>query len=306
MHLPDIDLRLLEALLALMRERNIRKASESLGISQAALNRGLAKLRQAFNDPLFVATPRGMEPTPRALSAKQPILQIIALASEQLNPIAQFEPTSSERQFSIASSDVGELMLIPTLIRQCANAPHVRIHAHRLSIKTLADDLQSGEVDVAVGNYPALDVGIRHRRLFTEQYVCLVRDAHPAIRGSMTIEQFLAAKHIVVAARVLGHIHGIVERALLELLPRSSVKVTSSSFLLSALVASETDCVLVAPSTLARLMHARCALQVLDCPVETKAFDIHMYWHERSHHDPAHRWLRSLISENFGDTSERT
>ncbi|GAA4356373.1 LysR family transcriptional regulator [Variovorax defluvii] len=301
MRLPDLDLHLLRALLVLQRHRNLRRASEELGISHAAMSRGLAKLRREFNDPLFVPTARGMEPTPRALSAIEPASRIVEIARDQLAPVSSFDPTSSDRTFSIAASDVGELMLIPVLMRHCAAWPGIRFNAHRLAIKSLPDELQSGAVDVAVGAFPALENGIHCRRLFTEHYVGLVRAGHPALSSAFSLADFVASDHVVVSAGVLGHAHSRVEQALAQLLPARSVKATSSSFLLSALIAGESDCVLVAPSTLAALMKARCGLEIVPCPFETAPFDVLMYWHDRSHNDPAHRWLRMLIARHFGE-----
>lgn len=297
--LPDLELRLLQAFLVLIQEKNMRRASEILGISQAAMSRGLTKLRLAFDDPLFVSTARGMEPTSRALGAHQALAQIVALATEQLEPLAPFDPSVSSRQFSIAASDVGEFLIIPTLVRACMDLPGVRFHAQRLAIRNLPNELQSGTVDVAIGAFPALEAGIRCRRLFTERYVCLARRDHPSVQGEMTMQQFLGAQHIVVSAKVLGHAHERIERKLLQMLPPGAAKVTSSSFLLSALVMSETDCVLVAPSTLGRLMGQHAGYQILPLPMENETFEIQLYWHERSQHDPAHQWLRNLIVGHF-------
>ncbi len=300
MRLPDLDLRLLHAFLVLYEQKNLRKASEELGISQAAMSRGLAKLRRAFDDPLFVSTARGVEPTPRAHASVAPVSQIVELAAERLLPAPPFDPETSDRQFSIAASDVGELVLIPELMRICAAWPGLRFNAQRLSIKTLPEELKSGAVDVAVGAFPALENAIHCRRLYTENYVCLVRAGNPLLSRPLTREAFLAASHVVVSATVLGHIHGLVEQALLNLLPPASVKLTSPSFLLSAMIASETDCVLIAPTALAGFMRGRCGLEEIPCPLDIEPFDVVMYWHDRVHHDPAHRWLRALIARNFG------
>ncbi|QKH36864.1 LysR family transcriptional regulator [Achromobacter pestifer] len=299
MRLPDLDLRLLHAFLVLYEQKNLRKASEELGISQAAMSRGLAKLRLAFDDPLFIPTARGVEPTPRAHDCVAPVTEIVELAAERLLPTVPFDPETSDRQFSIAASDVGELVLIPELMRTCTAWPGLRFNAQRLSIKSLPEELKSGAVDVAVGAFPALENAIRCRRLYTEQYVCLVRSGNPILSSPLTQARFLEASHIVVSAGVLGHIHGRAEQALLGMLPASAVKLTSPSFLLSAMIASETDCVLVAPSALARFVKGRCGLEVLPCPLGIDPFDVVMYWHERVHHDPANRWLRTLIAESF-------
>ncbi|MBO1018151.1 LysR family transcriptional regulator [Achromobacter sp. SD115] len=300
MRLPDLDLRLLHAFLVLYEQKNLRKASEELGISQAAMSRGLAKMRRAFDDPLFVSTARGVEPTPRAHACVAPISQIVELATERLLPTVPFDPATSDRQFSIAASDVGELVLIPELMRICAEWPGLRFNAQRLSIKSLPEELKSGAVDVAVGAFPALESAIHCRRLYTEQYVCLVRAENPLLSAPLTLTHFLDASHIVVSATVLGHIHSRVERTLIDMLPPSAVKLTSPSFLLGAMIASETDCVLVAPTALARFVTGRCGLEVLPCPLDIEPFDVVMYWHDRVHHDPAHRWLRTLIAESFG------
>ncbi|QOT82422.1 LysR family transcriptional regulator [Cupriavidus basilensis] len=299
MYLPEIDLPLLRAMLVLKKHRNLRKASEELGISQAAMNRGLAKLRRELNDPLFVSTGHGMEPTPRTLAIIEPISKIIELALDEISPVAPFDPLTSEREFSVAASDIGELMLIPELMQKCEGFPNIQFRSHRLAINSLPDELRSGAVDVAVGAFPALESGIHCRRLFTERYVCLARRGHPALSGDFTMERFFEHSHVVVSTGMLGHAHSLVENALVKMLPRGSIKAVSPSFLLSAILVGESDCLLVAPSTLARLMKPRLNLEVLTCPFDAMPFDIFMYWHERVHNEPAHRWFRSLIIQNF-------
>ncbi|HKY21373.1 MAG TPA: LysR family transcriptional regulator [Vicinamibacterales bacterium] len=299
-NIPDLDLKLIYVFEALIKYRNVSRAAEELDISQPSLSQGLAKLRREFGDRLFVRTSEGMMPTTCAAALAEPMLEMANIYRERILLRRQFNPLTSEHVFTIAASDIGELVFIPRLMHALeTRAPRVRLSAHRWESGTLLSSLQSGEADVAIGGYPSLEAGIRERRLYQEHYVCLVRGDHPTIRGELTRETFLSGSHILVAAHSAGHIHQRAERLLRQLLDPYSIKATSQSFLLSALLLPQTDCILTVPSQVAVKLSGMLGLQVLAPPIEFEPFDVMVLWHERFHKDPAHQWLRGLIAEIF-------
>lgn len=304
-HIPDLDLKLIYVFEALLKLKNVSRAAEELDISQPALSQALAKLRRLFGDQLFVRTSEGMIPTPCAIVLAEPLLQIANICREQVQQRRQFDPATSEQVFSIAASDIGELVFIPKLMQVLAGrAPKIRLHAHRLEGGSLLESLQSGEVDVAIGGFPNLEAGIRERRVYTEHYVCLVREDHSTIRGELTKDTFLSASHILVEAHTEGHIHQRAERMLLQLLDPHLIKVSVQSFILSALLLPLTDSILTVPSQVAVKLSGMLRLQVLSPPFAFEPFDVMMFWHERFHKDPAHQWLRALIAESFEGFTE--
>lgn len=297
MNTGNLDLDQLLVFDAVLTHRSVSAAARRLGLPQPTVSRWLGQLRVFFDDPLFVRTRRGMEPTPVALAAAAAVQEIVRLYRAQLLHGGRFDPASSTRNFAIAASDFGHLLVLPALERQTADAPTVRFTAVPLDRRPLIEALESGEVDIAVGGFPALYAGVRERRLFREHYVCLVRKGHPICRnGAIDRAAFEQARHVVVSARALGHVHQEVEKRLLEIVPPERVRIVSQSFLLSALFVEQTDLVLTVPFGVARLLGSRSGVETVVPPVKLPEFDVKQYWHERFHNDPGNVWLRQMIA----------
>jgi DNA-binding transcriptional LysR family regulator len=297
MYIRDLDLRDLFVFSALLSRRSVTKAAVALKLPQPTVSRSLAKLREQFGDPLFVRTKSGMEPTPVATTAADAIAEIVRVYEERLFNPGSFDPARSRREFFIAASDVGHLLVLPRLYLHAAKiAPSVRFTAVPLSTRPLIEELASGEVDIAVGGFPNLFAGVMEQTLYREEYVCLVRQDHP-IRGKrFSLADFTAADHVVVSTKSLGHIHQQVEKRLLELCAPARVRMITSSFIVSALVVETTDLVLTVPGAVGKLLAKRSTLRRLAPPIELPGFEVKQYWHERFHRDPANQWLRQCIT----------
>lgn len=298
MNTQNLDLDQLLVFDALLRDRSVSAVARRLGLPQPTVSRWLAELRRFFDDPLFVRTRRGMEPTPVALGAAEAVHEIVHLYRVRLMHAGGFDPARSTRNFAIAASDFGHLLVLPLLERHTAqSAPHLTFTAMPLDRRPLIEALESGEADIAVGGFPALFAGVREQFLFHEHYVCLVRAGNPICRGGVLSRAgFEAARHVVVSARALGHVHQAVEKRLLETVPPDRLRIVSQSFLLAALFVEQTDLVLTVPAGIARVVAARGTVETLAPPLDLPGFDVKQYWHERFHQDPGHAWLRRTIA----------
>lgn len=281
----------------LMKFRSVSQTAKHLDLSQPAVSRKLSKLRDHFQDQLFVRTGRGLAPTPFAIELEPHANEIVAVYQKQFQNIDQFEASSATRKFTIASSEVGQKLLLPPLFEKCSKiAPNVSITTTRPNNETLIADLESGDVDIALGAYPKLYSGIFEKTLATETYTCAVRVDHPEISGEMSVDQFMKADHVVVSTKGLGHIHRQIEKFLIETCPKDRVKVVCDNFSTAALLAEQTDCIATLPSRLAHTFGGRLKLQFLPPPVRVPDFEIKLYWHERFHQASANKWLRDMIS----------
>jgi DNA-binding transcriptional LysR family regulator len=158
----------------------------------------------------------------------------------------------------------------------------------------LISQLESGEVDVALGSFPTLFAGVLEQTLFTEEYVCVVPRASLP-KGQLTLSRFKASSHIMVDARHLGHIHEEVERKLLSLVGKSNVRIMTESFLMSAHVAEQSDLILTVPSHVGDVLSTD-RVRILKPPIELPGFAVKQYWHERFNQDAGNIWLRSGIA----------
>lgn len=304
--LADLGMAELQAFDAVYRHRSVIEASRALSMPQPTLSRWLAKLREHFDDPLFVRTPRGMEPTVVADEIAAPVHDILAIYRDRIMRERVFDPRETRRNFRIAASDFGQLLVLPAIDAWSAElAPHARFTGVPLERETLPTGLETGEIDIALGGFPALSSGIIEQTLYDDEYVCAMRADHPLASGAMSVDAFLAARHIIVSARASGHIHDEFEQRLLAILPPDNVRLASSSFSLAPMLIGGSDHLLTVPRRVAELFKAQLGLAILHPPIELPRFRIKQYWHERAKFDPGHRWLRQGIAELLAGRARR-
>jgi DNA-binding transcriptional LysR family regulator len=300
--LPNLDLRLLVVFDEIVKHGSLTLAANSLGMTQSAISKQLVRLRHELDDTLFVRTPKGMEPTPRAIALKGPITEILQTFYDRVVAAPHFDPDTSDRVFTIHASDLGISALVPALARDLKTvAPHARLHAISANQKEVVEGLASGEIDLSVGAFSSLnESGIYQQRLYTEKYICLVRTDHPLGRTeAVDVELFRQQTHIVISAGRSGHIHGRAEAVLLEQIPPLNVAIKVPSFVLAAMLLRDTDHVLTIPSVAARTLATEFGLVCVPCALDLPKFTITQYWHERFLHDPACKWLRSRVHQLF-------
>ena len=298
MNVTDLDLNLLRAFDAVLRDGSVTAAAERLSLSQPAMSNALSRLRRILGDPLFMRTPGGMRPTPFAQQLAAPVRQALDLIYTTLQQRPGFDPRTSQRSFRLQLSDVGEIVFLPPLLERLQReAPGVRVETGHLPQDEVSDALAAGEIDLAVGFLPELSLGVVQRRLFRDRYVCLVRADHPKIGSRLTLAQFLAASHVLVSAR--GSAHEIVEQTLRNkgLVRRIALRVPH--FTVVPMILSRTDHMVIVPEGLVRSIARLGRFKSLKPPVDIPALDVKVHWHERFDQDPGISWLRGVIVELY-------
>jgi DNA-binding transcriptional LysR family regulator len=289
-----LDLRLLAVFDAVMRKSSVTVAGDCLGMSQPLMSQSLAKLRQYFGDPLFVRTSGGMSPTPRARALAPKIAAMIQLMHEALESPSEFDPATSVRTFSFAATDFGPAFLLPKILQYLAkHAPGIRVRATHAPRHGVEDMLEDGEVDLAIGGLSINRHPFYQRRLFYTDYVCLARDGHAAIRGTLTRDAYLSATHALVAPLPSGY--EALERFLLENVPAANLTITVPNFLAVLMTLPSTDALFTIPRHAGKELAKLLTAQVLELPVTIPGFTVRQFWHERFHKDPANKWFRDLI-----------
>ena len=293
----NIDLRLLEVISELHETRSVSHAAENLALSQSAISMTLAKLRKHFNDPLFVRTSSGMEPTPHAIELIRLLKEAEGILHTVLGHHVVFDPLISERTFHLYSTDIAQVTLLPRLMQHLRDvAPGVRIDLGRITDNT-AKVLESGAADLAVGFIPPMGAGFCQQRLFKEKFVCAVRADHPRIGKVLTLEHFESELHLAVSTSGTGH--GIVERTLEAKKIQRTIGLTVPSFLGIGSLIAGTDYITILPEQLAKHLAGAGKIKLLPPPFAIPTYHIVQHWHERYTHDPASRWLRAVIAELF-------
>jgi DNA-binding transcriptional LysR family regulator len=304
-----LDLNLLRVFDALLETRSVTIAAFTLNLTQSAVSNQLARLRDAFDDPLFVRTSEGMVPTPRATAMADPIRKSLVAIRFCLEEQLGFDPAASDRTFKIFMSDVGQMVFLPRLLERIArDAPHVNVHTVQVPPSRLRDlALESGEVDLAAGYFEDFDGSFRQQLLFEESYVGMVRCGHPTIREALSLATFLSTPQLVYQPTGGGHglQAGAVGQAFAAANVPGRVAVRAAHSLGMTSIVSSTDLLVIVPSRLAAACRELAEVNVLALPIEIPKFQIKLHWHERFHHDAGNRWLRGVFAELFQDRKGR-
>jgi len=294
----NLDIRLLHVFDEIYKTRSVSRAADQLGLGQPAVSIALGKLREHYDDPLFVRTSSGMDPTPLGEELVQPIRRAIDALHEAMGYRSEFDPATVERTFTIAMTDISQLVLLPGLwARLRAVAPCIHIEVVNLSTET-ARLLEDGEVDLALGFMPQLDAGFYQQALFRQHYVCLASTRHPRIQDSLSLAQFVAEDHAVVTTSGTGHLY--VDRELARQNITRRVAVRLPSFLGVAFVVERTDLLVIIPARLGEMLAGRGEFTCYPVPFDLPDYTVKQHWHERYHDDLGNRWLRGVVRELLG------
>ena len=300
-HLTSLDMNLLVALDVLLAERHVTRAAARIGLSQSAMSHALARIRDVFDDPMLVRTSEGMYPTDRALALEPQLRRVLGELSVALaGGGAAFAPRTTQRTFSLGTTDYAGIVLLPALLE------HVRREAPGIDIlvKPLSPDWSSalgvGAVDVVLGpaRVDAHDAhGIAHEPIWEGRLRCVVRRGHPLARRRLTVERYVSYPHVMVAPN--GTRGSFVDDALALLGHRRRVACMVPHFLLAPYLVARTDLVLTSSEHairghLTQLDLVDRALP-LPLPLSMAPISLSMAWHERSTNEPGHVWFRDIL-----------
>jgi len=295
MDIRDVDLNLLVALEALLAERNVTRAAQRLGLSQSAMSASLARLRALFNDPLLLRTARGMLPTNKAADLAAPVKQVLDEIGRLVRQAEAFDPARAAATFTITASDYVEFAILPRLVDHLeARAPRCRLAVRPINFAALGDQLERGEVDLAVTGASNAPENARVRPLYPERFVGVVRRDHPRVSRQVTLDEFCALEHVLISPSG-GAFVAQTDAALAAIGRSRTVRLSVPHFLLVPEIVSRSDLMAVIPDRLARVHADR--LRILELPFELAPLIIAEVWHERTHRDPAHVWLRQSLAE---------
>ncbi|WCD78887.1 LysR family transcriptional regulator [Pseudomonas sp. TUM22785] len=291
-NLRRLDLNLLVTLDVLLAEHNVTRAAERLNFSQPSVSVHLAKLREIFDDPLLLPGPRGMRPTARAEELREPLRQALEALERAVAPASPFDPAQARDTWRVAATDYGEsAILLPALAGLRAAAPGTRIAVIEMAPSRIARQAEIGDIDLAFHTVEGSPLNLRRRTLFAERYVLAGRAGHPRLKRRPTLKQFCTLDQVIVSPDG-GGFSGVTDDALAQHGLARRVVLSVPHFLFLRSVLESTDLVAMLPE---RLVGNSSTLQVVDAPLEVPGYEMAMLWHERSHRDPAHQWLREQI-----------
>jgi DNA-binding transcriptional LysR family regulator len=304
MNISRVDLNLLVYLDVLLRECNVTRAAEELGISQPAMSNSLRRLRDLFNDPILVRTSDGMTPTDRALELQPMVRKVLSAAEQAILPKTEFEPLESNRIFRIMASDYTESTLLPVLLRQLRKqAPNIR-----LDIMTPSDvsfhDVERGKVDMVINRFDSLPQSFHQVHLWDDSFSCVMSVDNP-VKDRWNLESYLSSKHVWVSKTGMGVGVGMtpddvqrlgwVDEALSKQGVKRDISLFTRHYQVALLLAEQDDLIVTIPSMSAKSIANSDRVVILDPPFEIERMRLKMVWSPLLQHDPGHKWLRQLI-----------
>ena len=291
--LRRLDLNLLPVFDAIYRHRSVRLAADELAMSTSALSHALSRLRATLNDPLFFREGHRMSPSVYASQLAPSIASALSFLNHELTPQPEFDAASSSECLQIAITDFTALCIFPALMHRLQlAAPGLRFELRYLPHSPALTELLAGEVDLALGFSTQDD--IRHPELeeidwFEDEYVVISN----ARRTRLTLEEYLAARHLVVTP--WNEKQGVLDVRLEQLGYTRQIAIKTPSMLSAPFIVAESDLLMAIPRYAAEKLVAAAGLRIFPLPFSIRTFEVKIYSHKRSGQRGATRWLKEEL-----------
>ena len=299
-NLRTFDLNLLRILEAVMRDRSVSKAADKLGLSQPAVSSALNRMRRQFEDPLFVRTKSGMEPTAKAEQLAAVVSQGLTTIRSGLSLTANFEPASSKRRFTLLMTDVGEVAFLPVVLPILQRlAPGIDLAVIEFGIERYEELLDSGAADLAIGRLRLPDT-LCSEAIHTSPYVVVASRTNHRVttdafgKALMSFEDYITAPHVFVMPR--GASGDPVTDALGDRAARRRIALSIPHAIALPMIIGNTDLVATIPKVCADQLLASGALVQVPAPFFIEQTFVYQWWHRRNLNDQGHRWLRNVFA----------
>ncbi|MDJ0758249.1 MAG: LysR family transcriptional regulator [Woeseiaceae bacterium] len=291
---------LLEAFDAIMTRGSLVAAADAMNVTQSAVSKQLAQLREWLGDDLFVRTSDGMQPTPRALALRERIESLLEQAAS-LAREGSIQPADFTGEFVLSATDEVLDRLVPDLVGRLADeAPQLRLITIPIARDYSARQLEAGQVNLLVAvNWHAPDQ-LKQKRLGSDSFVCLMREDNPLADRNLTLKRYIDATHVLVAP--LGYAEGVVDVELKQMGVERHVCASVPAFSMineSVLGGSRITTI---PSRVAQRLADNGPFVVKRAPLKLPSTDYYALWHPRFTADPRLRWMLELVTASFGDS----
>ena len=292
MNLNSLDLNLLVALDALLREANVSRAAMRIGLSQPATSHALQRLRDLLGDPLLVRAGARMELTPRALALRSPLAQTLDQVRGLFVP-DEFDAARSDRHFRLMMPDLAVELLMPPLMEKITQAaPNVTIDVVPWRGPAIFSAEFARTIDLVISIGDAFK-GFHRQRLYTDSDALAVRRGHPAAAKLKKREVFLAARHVAVVIR--GQNEDLIDSWLRAKGVDRRIALVVPGYIEALHVTARTDLVAFVPRRLIAALAKQLSLVTVTPPFDPGIDEQHMFYPTRAQMDPGSIWLRTLM-----------
>jgi DNA-binding transcriptional LysR family regulator len=291
--LGAIDLNLLVVFDAVMQERNVTRAGQRLGLSQPAMSHALTRLRFMLKDDLFIRSPKGMLPTPRAEQLALPVRSALDGLQHSLQP-TQFVPSKATNSFRIAVHNYTAIVLVPQLAGRITKiAPGVTLEFRPGGTLNIVDLLDRGELELAIGFFPEQGERFSRLSLLQDDFVVVLRKGHPAAGArELSMEKFSALSHLSISS--VQYTTDFIDKALARRRLTRRIQLRAP-FLSAVRILVVSDMVSVVQRRVAEELVRYRPLVIRPLPLSSPTIETSMIWPRWLDDQPAHRWLRESV-----------
>ncbi|PAU77080.1 LysR family transcriptional regulator [Halovibrio salipaludis] len=290
----NIDLKQLRVLRALLKERSLTRAASQMGMTQQAVSAQLNKLREVFQDRLFLRSRQGVVPTPLAQEL-EPRVKAVFDSIEQLIPPERFDPASVQGTYVISATDYAVEVVLPELVaRVRQQAPGLKLIVRQFESDRLHAMLASGELDLAL-TFPAFaPESCQSKLLFSEYHICVAGNDSPLHERKLTIGDVAELPQLIVSP-TRANLIGSADSWFASKGYGRNIVMSVPSFSAAPTCVASSDCVAFLPSRI--LPHP--LVTPIDLEESPPCFDVIAAWHPRTDQDPLQQWVLSLLQEAF-------
>lgn len=307
MNFRQLDLNLLRVLAAIHRTGSVTLAGKALSLSQPATSNALSRLRDYFGDDLFVRAPTGLKPTRLCEHMAPAVIEQLLTLEALVTGQDAFEPATSDMQWRLSLSDLGEILFLPGLASALrSEAPGAQLSNISVAADAVAAALEARDIDLAIGILQPRHGGIRTELLFREHYVAVAaphwRPASGRAARTLTTKQLAEAAFVVAAPTAT--FHGSVEQMLVRMKLQHRIVLRARHFGALPELALTTDLLSIVPQMYARNLNQRHAFRIWELP-GAPSYEVRLVWHRSTDRDPAHLWMRSLVRKLYKRTGQQ-
>jgi len=290
-----LDLQQLACFIELIKHQNVSRAAIALGLSQPTVSLSLKKLREVFKDPLLIRSNGRMTPTSKALALETEIEEILQKVEALDKYEAFFDPLTSEASFSIMCPEFIEYYLAPRIAARLEkDGPNIKVEFKTSNPSEAFNMLDKGILDFRLGWWPKPNLMLRTKILFRDELVCLSRKDN-RINQKLSINEFINTRHVRLEAPRNGVSTMVIDQAALKLGEKIDIALEAQTIFNLAKIVSETGFLACIGKRMAQEMQKQFSVAIRPIPLNIPEVRIALYWHEKTHRQTSHIWLKNMI-----------
>ena len=297
MKISSFDLNLFVIFNAIYTEGSLTKAAEVVGITQPAVSNALARLREKFNDDLFVRTGSGMVPTQKTENMIQDVQSALTLIQQSVNEPDTFDASTTKRNFKLSLGDVSEGRVLPFIMKEIyKDAPNISIGSYAYLRSDQVHALSTNNLDFVVDPVIPRSDEINSKKVFEDDFVVMHREGHDLSKvKNVTVDDILNQKHLHVSGRKRGL--QLIDVELDKIGYRRKVALRCQHFLIAPTIIQSTNLVLMGTRSFAK----RNNMPFVEIPIDIPMMEYFLIWHKSDEGDGGHIWMKDLIIRAFKD-----